>query len=75
MIFTQDFLDSKNMVYKANWAWFIYPVYGVVVGDILVTVISVYCDSVKKRFVPQYVFRNTCISAISGNHRLSPLTA
>ena len=43
------------------------------VGDI--TGISVYCDSVKKQFIPRYVFCNTSISAISGNHRLFPLTA
>ena len=43
------------------------------VGDI--TGISVYCDSVKKQFVPRYIFRNTGISAISGNHRAFPLTA
>ena len=35
------------------------------VGD--TTGISVYCDSVKKKFLPRYVFRNTGISAISGN--------
>ena len=47
--------------------------FSVGVGDI--TGISVYCDSVKKQFVPRYVFRNTGILAISGNHRLFPLTA
>ena len=56
---------NSYFIFKADW------ILGM--GDI--TGISVYCDSVKKQFVPRYVFCNTGISAISGNHCLFPLTA
>ena len=44
-------------------------------GGRYITGISVYCDPVKKTIRIVIRFCNTGISAISGNHRLFPLTA
>ena len=84
-------MSDVFVVWRAVPAWeksgsSIYPKYMVLGQENQKCLEGVYCRGGRynryigilrfcEQFVPRYVFRNPGISAISGNHRLFPLTA